>query len=65
MEYPIVFIGYSISDADIQAILADVVECLPQEKIPLLRNRFIFVEYKSAQVEVDISALSMTKTFPY
>lgn len=60
MEYPIVFIGYSISDADIQAILADVVECLPQEKIPLLRNRFIFVEYKSAQVEVDISALSMT-----
>jgi len=45
MEYPIVFIGYSISDSDIQAILSDVVECLPLDKIETLQKRFIFVEY--------------------
>ena len=40
MEYPIIFIGYSI-----QAILSDVVECLPLDKIETLQKRFIFVEY--------------------
>lgn len=60
MEYPIIFIGYSISDADIQAILADVVECLPPEKVPLLQKRFVFVEYKPTQVGANVSALSMT-----
>ena len=45
MEYPIIFIGYSISDSDIQAILSDVVECLPLDKIETLQKRFIFVEY--------------------
>ncbi|WP_195659093.1 SIR2 family NAD-dependent protein deacylase [Blautia wexlerae] len=45
MEYPIIFIGYSISDSDIQAILSDVVECLPLDKIETLQKKFIFVEY--------------------
>ena len=40
MEYPIIFIGYSISDSDIQAILSDVLD-----KIETLQKRFIFVEY--------------------
>ena len=60
MEYPIIFIGYSLSDADIQAILADVVECLPPEKVPLLQKRFVFVEYKPMQIGAEVSGLSMT-----
>ena len=40
-----IFIGYYISDSDIQAILSDVVECLPLDKIEILQKRFIFVEY--------------------
>lgn len=46
MEYPIIFMGYSISDSDIQKILSDVVECLSSDKIEILQNRFVFVEYK-------------------
>ena len=60
MEYPIIFIGYSISDADIQEILANVVECLPPEKVPALQKRFVFIEYKSMMTGADVSALSMT-----
>ena len=38
MEYPIIFMGfmgYSISDPNIQGILGDIVECLPPEKVEL------------------------------
>ena len=45
MEYPIIFIGYSISDPDIQTILGDIVTCMPESKLELLKERFIFVEH--------------------
>ena len=51
MEYPIIFIGYSISDSDIQAILSDAGTIRKYElsilnpKIETLQKRFIFVEY--------------------
>lgn len=59
MEYPIVFIGYSVSDPDIQAILADVVECLPPEKVNTLQKRFVFVEYQSDQIGAEVSSHSL------
>lgn len=59
MEYPIVFIGYSISDPDIQDILANVVECLPSEKVDTLQKRFVFVEYKMNQTDVVVSSHSL------
>ena len=59
MEYPIIFIGYSISDPDIQSILADVVECLPAEKVNALQKRFIFVEYKPDQIDAEVSSHSL------
>lgn len=60
MEYPIIFIGYSLSDSDIQSILADVVECLPSDKVSLLQRRFVFVEYKPMMAGAEVSGLSMT-----
>lgn len=45
MEYPIIFIGYSLSDTNIQNILADIMDCLPATHIPILQKRFVFVEY--------------------
>lgn len=60
MEYPIVFIGYSISDSDIQAILSDVVECLPATKVDTLQKRFVFIEYKFEMTGAEVSAHSMT-----
>lgn len=59
MEYPIIFMGYSISDSDIQAILSDVVECLPLDKIEMLQKRFVFVEYKQNFKGSEIASHSM------
>lgn len=52
MEYPIIFMGYSISDSDIQAILSDVVECLPLDKIEILQKRFVFLNISRILLEV-------------
>lgn len=59
MEYPIIFMGYSISDSDIQEILGDVVECLPLDKIEILQKRFVFVEYKPNFIGSEIASHSM------
>lgn len=52
MEYPIIFIGYSISDSDIQAILSDVVECLPLDKIETLQNALFLLNISRILLEV-------------
>ncbi|MEH7214799.1 SIR2 family protein [Priestia megaterium] len=44
-ENPVVFIGYSISDPNIQQILTDLVRCLSSEQIESLKNHFYLVEY--------------------
>lgn len=46
MEYPIVFIGYSISDSNIQEIIKSIVNCLDEQQVKRLEDRFVFVEYK-------------------
>lgn len=43
VEYPIIFIGYSISDPDIQNILKSIVRCMKPKFRSSLRDRFIFV----------------------
>lgn len=51
MEYPIIFIGYSISDNNILEILNSIVHCLDDAQIQKLEDRFVFVEYtKDADV---------------
>ncbi|MCR5205684.1 MAG: SIR2 family protein [Lachnospiraceae bacterium] len=59
MEYPIIFIGYSMTDSDIRTILSNIVQCLPKEKMYLMQNRFVFVEYKPDEVDVVVSSHSM------
>ena len=46
MEYPIVFIGYSIGDSNIQSIIRAIVNCLDEIQIKRLEERFVFIEYK-------------------
>lgn len=67
MEYPIIFIGYSISDSDIQAILSDVVECLPLDKIETLQKRFIllniiWISLEDGRIDENMLALSIGLT---
>jgi hypothetical protein len=45
VEHPIIFLGYSISDPNVQEILKAIADCLSQENLSKLRNRFVFVEY--------------------
>lgn len=55
MEYPIIFMGYSISDSNIQNIIRSIVNCLDEEQIKKLEDRFVFVEYKPDAVGVDVT----------
>lgn len=43
MEYPIIFIGYSLNDPDIQSVLMSISRCLGSNNLALLRKRFIFL----------------------
>lgn len=45
IEHPIVFLGYSISDTNIQEILQSIVNCLDNDNIEKLQNNLIFVEW--------------------
>jgi len=44
IEHPVLFIGYSISDENIQSILGSITACLTNENIGKLRDRLIFLE---------------------
>lgn len=56
LEYPIVFLGYSLNDKNIRNIFETISDCLPQEKLDVLKERLIFVEYSSKE---KISEFSM------
>lgn len=51
VEHPIIFLGYSISDPNVQTILASITACLSQENLSLLKKRLIFVEYSFEKLE--------------
>lgn len=43
VEHPIIFLGYSMSDDNITAIVESIGKCLPPDKIEKLKDRLIFV----------------------
>lgn len=55
MEYPIIFMGYSISDMNIQKIIKSIIDCLDVQQIKILEDRFIFVEYQPGKVGIEVS----------
>lgn len=56
LEYPVIFIGYSLSDRNIRNIFKTISKCLTQEKLDQLKDRLIFVEYSENE---QISEFSM------
>lgn len=44
VEYPVLFLGYSIQDENVRSILSDICECLPDDKLERLSRRLIFVQ---------------------
>lgn len=59
MEYPIIFIGYSLGDSNIREILRDIAICLPTEKLAILQERFIYVNYCPGMNGYSISKYSL------
>lgn len=55
LEYPVIFLGYSLSDRNIENILSTITDCLSQEKLNSLRNRLIFVDYSQDDVVSEYS----------
>lgn len=51
IEHPVVFLGYSISDDNIQQILESITKCLDQDNIDKLKDRLIFVERAGEEEE--------------
>ncbi len=59
VEYPIIFIGYSIQDKNIQTILNDIIKCLNLNQLEELQHRFIFIQHAHSIEEEDISTLQL------
>lgn len=59
VEHPIIFIGYSLSDPNIQSILSAIIDCLSEQNLQILKQRMIFVEY-SATADAEISEHSVS-----
>ena len=55
MEYPIIFMGYSISDSNVQSIIKSIVNCLDTDQVRKLEDRFVFVEYKKNMVGAEVT----------
>lgn len=52
IEHPIIFLGYSISDTNVQQILSSIVKCLNSDNIQKLQNNLVFVEWSSEDKDV-------------
>lgn len=59
MEHPIIFLGYSISDINIQNILNSIIKCLDSDKVATLKDRFVFVEYSTSVDNYEISEYTL------
>ena len=60
VEHPIIFLGYSISDTNVQSILSAITGCLSQEKLSLLKKRLVFIEFSRDELETpEISSHSI------
>lgn len=60
VEYPIIFLGYSLQDPDMASILESIAKCVGADHLDSLTNRFVFVEYGDTH---DDPVRIMQKTF--
>ncbi len=45
VEHPVIFLGYSLTDDNVQEILRSIVNCLQQDNIDELTDRLIFIQW--------------------
>ncbi|MCD8286881.1 MAG: SIR2 family protein, partial [Clostridia bacterium] len=51
VEYPIIFIGYSMSDKDVDNIIKWIVSSLDRDQVQAFQERFIFINYDETTTE--------------
>ncbi len=51
VEHPVIFLGYSLSDRNVQSVLRSIARCLTQANVDELRDRLIFVQWSPDGVE--------------
>ena len=51
-ESPIVFLGYSFTDENIQGIISDFLGCLSPIQLQSIHNHFIFISYKKGELNL-------------
>ena len=54
LEYPIVFLGYSISDRNVQSILSTIFNTLPYDKLEELKSRMWFITLAEDGIEKEL-----------
>lgn len=60
VEHPILFLGYSLSDDNIQQIIDSIVRCVDTGNLNKLKDRLIFVEWhKNAEFEIKDSSMKL------
>lgn len=59
IEHPIIFMGYSITDKNIQEILNSILLCLTNDNIHKLKDTLVFVEYDKDVAEAEMSSSNL------
>ncbi len=60
IEHPIIFIGYSISDKNIQKIIESIVNCLGQDKLDTFGKNLVFVQRPRGEEEASFQESIMS-----
>lgn len=60
LENPILFIGYSLNDANVRRILSSIAECLDEDQLEKLKDRLVFIEWNDTNEEDTISEKTFT-----
>lgn len=55
MENPIIFIGYSLDDENVQDMLKSIIKCLTKENIDKLKDRLIFCQWSRTPISPSIT----------
>lgn len=55
VEQPIIFLGYSLDDRNIQDILKSIINCLTKEKVEKLKDRLIICNWVPQSIEPTIT----------
>ncbi|MBO9733190.1 MAG: SIR2 family protein [Chitinophaga sp.] len=55
VEHPIIFLGYSITDENINEILDAIIKCLDGQNAANLKDRLIFVEWDKTKLTPELS----------